>query len=76
MKTSLLCASATVLLLLQSVNAHAYIDPGTGSYMLQLIMAGVVGLVVTVKMYYHRIRATISRLFGGASKDTTPSDDD
>ena len=42
-------------------SAHAYIDPGTGSMILQGIIAGVVGGLVGIKMYWQRIKAIFSR---------------
>ena len=33
----------------------AYIDPGTGSYVLQVIAAGVLGAMFALKMFWHRI---------------------
>ncbi len=42
-------------------SAHAYIDPGTGSMVLQAIIAGVVGGLVVIKMYWQRIKAIFSR---------------
>ena len=42
-------------------SAHAYIDPGTGSMVLQGIIAGVVGGLVVIKMYWQRIKAIFSR---------------
>jgi hypothetical protein len=35
--------------------AHAYLDPGSGSVMLQLLLGGLAGLVVIVKLYWHRL---------------------
>ena len=35
------------VLLVQSVNAHAYIDPGTGSFILQAI----IGLIAAIGAY-------------------------
>ncbi len=32
-----------------------YIDPGTGSIILQAIVAGIVGGAVAVKLFWHRI---------------------
>jgi hypothetical protein len=39
-----------------AVPAHAYLDPGTGSMMLQLLMGGVVGALVVGKLYMQRAR--------------------
>lgn len=35
--------------------AHAYIDPGTGSYVFQLLIATLLGALFTVKVYWRRI---------------------
>ena len=50
---------ATVL----SVNApaHAYLDPGTGSMLVQLLLGGVAGALVVGKLYWHRIKAFFGR---------------
>ncbi len=34
--------------------ANAYLDPGSGSMLLQLMLGGVAGLVVILKMYWTR----------------------
>ncbi len=41
--------------------AHAYLDPGTGSMMLQLLLGGVAGALVVLRLYWYRIKN--SRLF-------------
>lgn len=35
--------------------ALAYLDPGTGSMVLQLLLGGIGGIIVIVKMYWERI---------------------
>ncbi len=42
-------------LTLFSLSAHAYIDPGTGSALIQGLIAVVAAIGVTVKLYWHRI---------------------
>ena len=42
--------------------AHAYLDPGTGSYIFQLLIAGLVGLGLMVKIYWKRIIAFFTRM--------------
>ena len=37
--------------------ALAYIDPGTGSYLIQLLIAAAVGLAFGVKLYWRKIKA-------------------
>ena len=34
---------------------HAYIDPGTGSLIIQSILAAIAGIIVAAKYYWHRI---------------------
>lgn len=50
--------------------AHAYIDPGTGSFVIQGIIAAVVGAGVAIKMFWGRIKAAIT------GKPEEPGDDD
>jgi hydrogenase-4 membrane subunit HyfE len=41
--------------------AHAYIDPGTGSYLLQLAIGSILGGLFVVKMYWKRLTAPLRR---------------
>jgi len=41
--------------LLQASVAHAYIDPGTGSYLFQLLIGGALGGMVALKLYWRDI---------------------
>lgn len=50
-------------------HAHAYVDPGTGSYALQLIIAGLLGAAFAVKIYWKRIKAFFSNLFSGEDEE-------
>jgi hypothetical protein len=43
----------------------AYVDPGTGSYLLQLAMAGVLGAGYALKHYWARLK----RLFTSSGDD-------
>lgn len=49
----------TVLLALYAPNAWAYLDPASGSLLLQLIVGGVAGLFVAIKMYWRKVRAAL-----------------
>lgn len=44
-------------------DAHAYLDPGTGSYVLQMIIAGVLGAAFAVKMSWFRIKRFLTGMF-------------
>ena len=61
----LIAAAALVaaLLLLAPDTAHAYLDPGTGSYVLQMIIAGILGAAFAVKMYWFRIKRFVAGIF-------------
>ena len=55
------CAALAALAAPQT--AHAYLDPGTGSMVLQVILASVMGGLFVLKRYWHRLKAR----FGGTS---------
>lgn len=50
--------------------AHAYIDPGTGSYFIQIIFASIVGLSLVFKDTLFQIKNKITQvLFKNKSSD-------
>ena len=50
------CALLAVLASLLLVReAHAYLDPGTGSYILQILIAGLFGALFMLKVFWGRI---------------------
>jgi hypothetical protein len=51
---------ATVFLATFTNSAHAYLDPGTGSMILQVLLGGFAGLALVGKLYWHKLLA----LFG------------
>ena len=53
------CAICTILV--TSGAASAYIDPGTGSYILQIVIAGLVGAAFTLKLFWKRIQLFFSK---------------
>ena len=61
-----LLASAVVLIAF-APTAHAYIDPGAGSLALQLIIGGIASALVTLKLFWRRLR--------GRTAETLPKDD-
>jgi hypothetical protein len=42
-------------------NANAYIDPGTGSYVFQVVIGVLLGAAVAVKMFWRRIWRFVTR---------------
>jgi hypothetical protein len=41
-------------------STHAYIDPGTGSYILQIVIAGIAASVFALKMFWGKIKGLFS----------------
>jgi len=48
-----------ILILLSVDSAFAYLDPGTGSMLLQVILGGVAAVGVAIKLYWHKIRVAL-----------------
>ncbi len=42
----------------------AYLDPGSGSYLLQLLIASLVGALLALRVYWSKVKAFVMRLFG------------
>jgi hypothetical protein len=53
----------TLLLISLTSQAHAYLDPGTGSMMLQIVIASVVGALFSLKIFWSRIKNFFSTVF-------------
>lgn len=67
----LICLSAVFLLLFIPQMAMAYIDPGTGAYIFQILIAGLLGAVFVIKTYWQKILAVMKRLFSSKNKQDT-----
>lgn len=52
---------AAVMLILSAGPAIAYLDPGTGSMLLQVILGGMAAVGVALKLFWHKIRVAIGR---------------
>lgn len=46
---------ALACLILLPINAFAYLDPGTGSAMLQGILGALAAVAMVLKLYWHRL---------------------
>jgi len=71
LKTRLTTSSVLLsvpLLPLVSQNIHAYIDPGTGSLIIQLLIASFVGALFLIKIYWGKVKAFFNNLFSKARK--------
>lgn len=55
---------AFALLVILPCKSYGYIDPGTGSYFLQMLIAGILGGLFAIKMFWGRIKAFFLRILG------------
>ena len=62
----------TIAFMLIGAPAYAYIDPGTGSFLVQGIIAAVIGIGVTGKLYWSKIKAKLT----GKSVEEDDDDDE
>jgi hypothetical protein len=56
-----IAAGAALLLSAGHTTAHAYLDPGTGSIILQGLIAGVIGTAALARMYWARLKMLLRR---------------
>ncbi|MCP5047974.1 MAG: hypothetical protein GY940_12430, partial [bacterium] len=48
-----------------TIRGYSYIDPGTGSYLIQIIIAGLVGASLGIKLFWRKIKDFFVNLFSG-----------
>ena len=61
-----------LLLILTARSAYAYLDPASGSMILQIIVAAVAAVLITLKAFWHKIRG----MFGGSPTEESEESDD
>jgi hypothetical protein len=49
-----------------------YLDPGSGSFLIQLLLAAALGIGVAARMYWAKVKS----LFGGKKKEPDASSDE
>jgi len=52
-----------LLLVAAPLEALAYLDPGTGSIFLQMLIAGIVSVLFALKMFWRRLVGFFSSIF-------------
>ena len=55
---------------------QAYLDPGTGSYLLQVLLAGLLGALVAVKLFWRNIASFIRGLTSRGHKPVESNADE
>lgn len=64
-----------VLLLSAALPAYGYIDPGTGSLIIQSIIGAIAAIGVTMKLYWHKLKVFFARKspeFAADKEDINP----
>jgi hypothetical protein len=63
--TAMLLAVLGVFVLLPSGHAWAYLDPGTGAMMTQVIIGAIAVGLVTIRSWWHYIKGLFARVLTG-----------
>jgi hypothetical protein len=66
-------AAVVAVLALAAAPAQAYLDPGTGSYVFQMVAAALVSVGFLARAYWHRLRGLFTRR--GPSPPPGPPDE-
>lgn len=48
--------------LFSTKTVYAYLDPGTGSYLFQIIIATILGLLMTLKISWRKVNSFLKRI--------------
>ena len=67
--------TALCVVMLSPITAHAYLDPGTGSMMVQALLAAVAAVGVSIGIFWRRFRSFFGRIFGRKNSGRHDSDD-
>jgi NhaP-type Na+/H+ or K+/H+ antiporter len=61
-------------LLIPVRTAHAYLDPGSGSFIIQIALAALLGLALAVRAFWGQIVGLFKRSRGSAEDETAQTD--
>ena len=60
-----------------AIKGHAYLDPGSGSFILQLLIASLVGIGFALRSYWGKITGLFRKNKGeGAAEDDKAADEE
>ena len=71
---SLITGLFILLILLLPSNVYAYLDPGTSSYLLSIILAGIVGAAISFKSFIFKVKNIFIKLFSRSGKKNNVED--
>lgn len=72
---SMLPVLAIVMLVVPFSLVQAYLDPGSGSFIIQLIVGAILGSLVAIKIYFKNIKKSFIKLFSKKKTEQTNSDE-
>ena len=55
-------------------SAWAYLDPGSGSFILNAILTALIGSALAIKMFWQRVKAFFARLFSRTARAEQKAD--
>ena len=67
--------SAALLLFIFARDAHAYLDPGTGSFILQMLLAGLFAVLLAIRIFWNKIKALFTRHSSRNTEDEVGHED-
>jgi hypothetical protein len=65
-----------IVFLFYANSAQAYLDPGTGSFILQMLVAGLLGGLFTLKIYWRKIKSFFTNIFTKTSTEKIDEEDE
>jgi hypothetical protein len=68
----LLAALASGAMVMSTQEAHAYLDPGTGSMLLQGLIAGLAATSVVIGRYWYKVKSYFARSSDRTTRDRAP----
>ena len=70
LKTTTILTLSFLYIILSTDTSHAYIDPGSGSMLLQVLIASILGMLTVIKIYWARLKT-----FFSTKSDTNSSEE-
>jgi len=69
MKNNKLLSLIIIYLMCSISKAHAYLDPGTGSIILQAILGFIAAAATTISIYWEKFKSIINKILNKSNKD-------
>jgi len=71
---NLYLAPFILLSIILTSKAYAYIDPGAGSMMFQILIAFAVGTLFTIKLWFKKVTLFVKKFFNKNNDATIPTE--